>query len=149
MATKFDELTGFATKELFYENVKNAVLANPLERHCIVYFDIDNFKIFNVVCVSRYSYRGVVAFTFLWRIIKICSKTDFCSHGKLCCIFFGKIHINFVSWKSFFVNVIGLDYKLRWVWRRRWIINYRTDDFNLIVKTIFQVEIKVKIGKWE
>lgn len=47
MTTKFDELTGFATKELFYENVKNAVLANPLERHCIVYFDIDNFKIFN------------------------------------------------------------------------------------------------------
>ena len=47
MATKFDELTGFATKELFYENVKNVVLANPLERHCIVYFDIDNFKIFN------------------------------------------------------------------------------------------------------
>ncbi len=43
----FDELTGLAVKELFYLNVEKAIALASSNEHCIIYLDIDNFKMIN------------------------------------------------------------------------------------------------------
>lgn len=47
MIAEYDELTGLATKDFFYENVEAAIKMNNSEQHNLLYLNIDNFKIFN------------------------------------------------------------------------------------------------------
>lgn len=47
MAAEFDELTGIATKDFFYENVATAVKSDEENQNYLIYLNIDNFKIFN------------------------------------------------------------------------------------------------------
>ena len=61
MIAEYDELTGLATKDFFYENVEAAIKMNNSEQHNLLYLNIDNFKIFNdfhaIFIFSRFSFR--------------------------------------------------------------------------------------------